>query len=513
PARGSSRPGLPFLAIPDLTSSDFHPDYFVTGLSTFAARGGRRHRRLLVSSRQRSAAMAVSPASARAAFLSSLLLSCFGVACAEDHEPLQMDWVDTDGSAVSLRIEDGRLNLYGDGELALPDVRFTQFVGRDMSFSTREDFTYSAESTAPDNVVVTGVQRLLEVFEQAASHRAQADDAQQTEAPPAAAGVPSVEWTDTEGDVVSLRGTGGFVGLWANGEEVMPNVAGVQLYNDGASMEFVSGEMTALTVVRDASDVRRIQDFLTTHARGTPPGGGAAPQSAQQQAAALQAFEQFVQQQKERSRQRPEIAGIFIEDQKDLAEPNAVVTQHHVLHLGRRTFAQTVLPSTRYPVENWVVMFCYSWYEPCQSIADPYSAWSREWEGKLNQDLFTTSVRFATVDCATDKELCNDQEVEGYPHVKQYTPRAWSSASGRAAGRTTRRGWPSGSPSGSARTRRPRRASSRRPPERAPWPRWPGSRASTPCSCSACPPSSSAPCAWTRSCGRAPRRPLTEEEP
>mmetsp|Transcript_46618 Transcript_46618/g.124574 ORF Transcript_46618/g.124574 Transcript_46618/m.124574 type:complete len:488 (+) Transcript_46618:119-1582(+) len=372
--------------------------------------------------------MAFSPAATlrkqathRVAFFAALVFCCFGVACTEDAHPLQMDWVDTDGTAVSLRIEDGRLNLYGDGELALPDVRFTQFVGRDMSFSTREDFTYSAESTAPDNVVVTGVQRLLEVFEQAASHRAQADDAQQTEAPPAAAGVPSVEWTDTEGDVVSLRGTGGFVGLWANGEEVMPNVAGVQLYNDGASMEFVSGEMTALTVVRDASDVRRIQDFLTTHARGTPPGGGAAPQSAQQQAAALQAFEQFVQQQKERSRQRPEIAGIFIEDQKDLAEPNAVVTQHHVLHLGRRTFAQTVLPSTRYPVENWVVMFCYSWYEPCQDIMDPYSAWSRDWEAKLNQDLFTTRVRFARVDCATDKELCNAQDVEGYPHIKQYS--------------------------------------------------------------------------------------------
>ncbi|CAK0862320.1 unnamed protein product [Prorocentrum cordatum] len=56
-------------------------------------------------------------------------------------------------------------------------------------------------------------------------------------------------------------------------------------------------------------------------------------------------------------------------------------------------------------------MFCYSWYEPCQDIMDPYSAWSRDWEAKLNQDdLFTTRVRFARVDCATDKELCNAQD-------------------------------------------------------------------------------------------------------
>jgi len=202
----------------------------------------------------------------------------------------------------------------------------------------------------------------------------------------------------------------------------MPNVAGVQLYNDGVSLNFISGELTALTVVRDASDAKMIQDFLNTHARASPPPGGApTPQNAQQQADALRAFAEFVQKQKARSRERPEIAGIFVHDQKDLAEPKAVVTQYHVLHLGRRTFAQTVLPTTSYPVENWIVMFCYSWYEPCQNIADPYSAWSREWEAKLNQDLFTTHVRFATVDCATDKELCNAQEVEGYPHVKHYS--------------------------------------------------------------------------------------------
>jgi len=374
--------------------------------------------------------MASSPAAThRVALLAALAFSFFGVACSENQNPLQMDWVDTDGTAVSLRIEDGSLNLYGDGDLVMPDVKYTQFTAMLMLFSVTEDFKNAAESTATSFTVVTGVKRLIGV----ANQMAQAEHRQQTEAPGTAGeaqAVPSVEWTDTEGDVVSLRGTGGFVGLWANGEEVMPNVASVQLHNDGVSLNFVSGEgpqgvITAVTVARDASDVKMVQDFLSTHASAAPSGGAPAPQRAQQQADALRAFAEFAQEQKERqqrqSKKRAEIGGVFLVDEKDLAEPKPVVTQYHVLHLGRRTFAETVLPSTGYPVENWIVMFCYSWYEPCQGIADPYSAWSREWEAKLNQDLFTARVRFATVDCATDKELCNAQEVEGYPHIKHYS--------------------------------------------------------------------------------------------
>mmetsp|Transcript_69283 Transcript_69283/g.180484 ORF Transcript_69283/g.180484 Transcript_69283/m.180484 type:complete len:497 (+) Transcript_69283:124-1614(+) len=381
--------------------------------------------------------MAFSPAATlrkqathRVAFFAALVFCCFGVACTEDAHPLQMDWVDTDGTAVSLRIEDGSLNLYGDDNLVIQDVKYTQFTATLMLFSANKDFKNAAESRATSWPVVTGVKRLIGV----ANQMAQAEPRPQAEAPAttgeAPEALPSVEWTDTEGDAVALRGTGGLVSLWANGEEVMPIVAGVQLYNDGVSLNFVSSEgpegvMTALTVARDDSDVKMVQDFLNTHARGPPPGGGAAPQNdPQQQADALRAFAEFVQEQKERqqrSRKRTEIAGIFVEDQKDLAEPKPVVTQHHVLHLGRRTFAETVLPPTSYPVENWIVMFCYSWYEPCQDIMDPYSAWSRDWEAKLNQDLFTTRVRFARVDCATDKELCNAQDVEGYPHIKQYS--------------------------------------------------------------------------------------------
>jgi len=93
-----------------------------------------------------------------------------------------------------------------------------------MSFSaTSEDLKDSAESTAPDFNAVWGVQRLIGVLGQMGNQMAQAEHGQQTEAPfTTGEAVPSVEWTDTEGDVVSLRGTGGFVGLWANGEEVMP---------------------------------------------------------------------------------------------------------------------------------------------------------------------------------------------------------------------------------------------------------------------------------------------------
>jgi len=105
---------------------------------------------------------------------------------------------------------------------------------------------------------------------------------------------------------------------------------------------------------------------------------------------------------------------------RDPKDPVWNFPHHHVLHLGRHTFKQTVLPALGNTVEHWIVLFCYNWWEPCQHIADPYSAFAGEWEGKLNQDLFTKHVRFAKVDCATDKELCNAQDVEGYPHIKHY---------------------------------------------------------------------------------------------
>lgn len=70
---------------------------------------------------------------------------------------------------------------------------------------------------------------------------------------------------------------------------------------------------------------------------------------------------------------------------------------------------------------HWVVNFCLDWWQPCQNIAAPFELLAQEWEGKLNGDLLTNTVRFATVNCATDKVLCNEQDVSGYPSIFHYT--------------------------------------------------------------------------------------------
>jgi len=93
-----------------------------------------------------------------------------------------------------------------------------------------------------------------------------------------------------------------------------------------------------------------------------------------------------------------------------------------VLKLNHMTFGGNVLqpPGGTEYVGQWIVSFCPSWWEPCQRIATPYAEMTSTWQAKLNTALLTREVRFATVDCAIDKVLCNEQNVESYPTVHRY---------------------------------------------------------------------------------------------
>jgi len=92
-----------------------------------------------------------------------------------------------------------------------------------------------------------------------------------------------------------------------------------------------------------------------------------------------------------------------------------------VLSLNQYTFHGNVLkPVGENFAAHWVVMYCPPWWEMCQRMVLPYSQAGAEWQGKLNNGLMTLDVRFAKVDCATDKVLCNEQEVEGYPTVQHF---------------------------------------------------------------------------------------------
>lgn len=91
--------------------------------------------------------------------------------------------------------------------------------------------------------------------------------------------------------------------------------------------------------------------------------------------------------------------------------------------LNRYTFHNTILKEHSSEVPHWIVLFCPPWYEPCQAIAPTFRQLSEKWQEQLNGALLSTEVRFATVDCASDKALCNTQRVDQYPMVAHYLKR------------------------------------------------------------------------------------------
>jgi hypothetical protein len=88
---------------------------------------------------------------------------------------------------------------------------------------------------------------------------------------------------------------------------------------------------------------------------------------------------------------------------------------------NRYTFYGNVInPSDEERVSQWIVNYCPSWWEPCQLLDRPFADMAGQWETRLNMEIMSLNIRFAVVDCAVDKVLCNDQDVEGYPTVHRY---------------------------------------------------------------------------------------------
>lgn len=103
------------------------------------------------------------------------------------------------------------------------------------------------------------------------------------------------------------------------------------------------------------------------------------------------------------------------------AEEEANFRVPSVVELNRFTFAGNVLRSgEQQHAEHWVVIFCPKWWEPCEQMVAPFGQLAYQWQSRLNHDLLVHKVRFASVDCATDKVLCNEQDVDMYPTVRHY---------------------------------------------------------------------------------------------
>merc|ERR1719311_744944 len=90
------------------------------------------------------------------------------------------------------------------------------------------------------------------------------------------------------------------------------------------------------------------------------------------------------------------------------------------VELTRFTFRGNVLEGRGDAVDHWMVMFCPKWHDKCQTLLPSYERLGQQWEDKLNTGLFTSMVRFAKVDCATDKALCVSLGVEEYPLVAHF---------------------------------------------------------------------------------------------
>jgi len=88
--------------------------------------------------------------------------------------------------------------------------------------------------------------------------------------------------------------------------------------------------------------------------------------------------------------------------------------------LNRVTFNKTV---SQKHVDHWMVLYCVDWWELCQGIWEEYKALAGFWEHALIANASSwqsTAVRFAEVDCTTDKALCNDNNVEEYPTLQHF---------------------------------------------------------------------------------------------
>eukprot|EP00418_Pyrodinium_bahamense_P075007 CAMPEP_0179060102 /NCGR_PEP_ID=MMETSP0796-20121207/25692_1 /TAXON_ID=73915 /ORGANISM="Pyrodinium bahamense, Strain pbaha01" /LENGTH=258 /DNA_ID=CAMNT_0020756873 /DNA_START=116 /DNA_END=892 /DNA_ORIENTATION=+ len=102
--------------------------------------------------------------------------------------------------------------------------------------------------------------------------------------------------------------------------------------------------------------------------------------------------------------------------------------------LNRRTFGGNVLTGGH--VDHWVVLFCVDWFPVCEEIQESYMDLARHFETALNNGaLLRDVVRFASVDCAVDKVLCNEQLIDDYPTVVHYSKgkqgEAWTRSTGK----------------------------------------------------------------------------------
>lgn len=113
--------------------------------------------------------------------------------------------------------------------------------------------------------------------------------------------------------------------------------------------------------------------------------------------------------------------GIIRTSENDADETVMVSTlPESIVRLNSRIFHGNVLSGNEH-TQNWIVVFCPSWWAPCQQMERNLPTHAGKWQDELNEEsVVNLRIRFASVDCATDKPLCNEQGVKTYPTVVHY---------------------------------------------------------------------------------------------
>eukprot|EP00933_Yihiella_yeosuensis_P036087 TRINITY_DN2978_c0_g2_i1.p1 TRINITY_DN2978_c0_g2~~TRINITY_DN2978_c0_g2_i1.p1 ORF type:complete len:296 (-),score=76.19 TRINITY_DN2978_c0_g2_i1:290-1177(-) len=104
------------------------------------------------------------------------------------------------------------------------------------------------------------------------------------------------------------------------------------------------------------------------------------------------------------------------------------------ISLREESFA-SVVTASQGQAEEWIVFFGVPWSEGSAELLRHFRHFGRKFESRLNAHRsFSEAVRFAEVDCAADKILCNQQGIESYPTVIHYMngerAEAWYGKSG-----------------------------------------------------------------------------------
>jgi len=103
----------------------------------------------------------------------------------------------------------------------------------------------------------------------------------------------------------------------------------------------------------------------------------------------------------------------------------AKVNIQAVADLNRFNFHNNVLKDGHDQPLHWIVRFCHDWYEPCDQLTPVFTEAAFEIERMLNaNDQFQTTVRFADVDCSTNKPLCNEVADYHFPQVIHFYKQA-----------------------------------------------------------------------------------------